>query len=92
MFARIFRMALKPGQGDGYAHAIDEKVIPILRKFAGFRDEIAMVSIWMGRKRLASASGNGRKTQKLTTAEGTRMSTMRSRRSWPARLKSAPTM
>ena len=44
MFARIFRMPLKPGQGDGYARAIDEKVIPILRKFAGFRNEIAMVS------------------------------------------------
>jgi len=44
MFARIFRADLKPGQGDGYARAIDQKVIPILRKFSGFRDEIAMVS------------------------------------------------
>lgn len=44
MFARIFRVALKPGQGDGYARAIEEKVIPVLRKFSGFRDEIAMVS------------------------------------------------
>ena len=44
VFTRIFRVALKPGQADGFARAIDEKVIPILRKFKGFRDEIAMVS------------------------------------------------
>ena len=44
MFARIFRVALKPGQGDSYARAIEHKVIPILEKFSGFRDEIAMVS------------------------------------------------
>jgi heme-degrading monooxygenase HmoA len=44
MFARIFRVALKPGQGDDYARAIEQKVIPILQKFSGFRDEIAMVS------------------------------------------------
>lgn len=44
MFARLFRVALKPGRGDGYARAIEEKVIPILQKFSGFRDEIAMVS------------------------------------------------
>jgi heme-degrading monooxygenase HmoA len=44
MFARIFRVALKPGEGDGYARAIKQKVIPILQKFSGFRDEIAMVS------------------------------------------------
>jgi len=44
MFARIFRVALKPGEGDGYARAIEQTVIPILQKFSGFRDEIAMVS------------------------------------------------
>src|SRR5437868_8873125 len=44
MFARIFRVALKPGQGDGYARAIEQKVIPILQKFSGFCDEIAMIS------------------------------------------------
>jgi heme-degrading monooxygenase HmoA len=44
MFARIFRVDLKPGQGDAYARAIEQKVIPILEKFRGFRDEIAMVS------------------------------------------------
>lgn len=44
MFARIFRVALKPGEGDAYARAIEQKVIPILQKFRGFRDEMAMVS------------------------------------------------
>ena len=44
MFARIFRVALKAGEGDGYARAIKQKVIPILQTFSGFRDEIAMVS------------------------------------------------
>ncbi len=44
MFVRIVTMDLKPGQGPGFAQAIDEKVIPILRRFTGFRDEIAMVS------------------------------------------------
>ena len=44
MFARIFRVALRPGQGDAYARAIEQKVIPILENFSGFRDEIAMVS------------------------------------------------
>ena len=44
MFARIFRVALKAGQGDEYTRAIEQKVIPILQKFTGFRDEMAMVS------------------------------------------------
>jgi heme-degrading monooxygenase HmoA len=44
MFVRIARTRLKPGLGPGYARAIEEKVIPILRRFAGFRDEIAMLS------------------------------------------------
>ena len=38
-------MALKPSQGDGYARAIEQKVIPILQKFGGFRDGLAMVSV-----------------------------------------------
>ena len=44
MFARILHMALKPGQGDAYARAMEQKVIPALQKFKGFRDEIVMVS------------------------------------------------
>ncbi len=44
MFVRIVSMNLKSGEGPGFARAIDEDVIPIMRKFTGFRDEIAMVS------------------------------------------------
>ena len=44
MFARIFSANLKPGAARGFARTIDEEVIPILRRFAGFRDEVAMVS------------------------------------------------
>lgn len=44
MFARILRVDLKPGQGPAYADAIENKVIPILRKFTGFRDEFGLVS------------------------------------------------
>ena len=44
MFARIFRAALNPGQGEGYTRAIEEMCIPMFQKFQGFRDEIAMVS------------------------------------------------
>ncbi len=43
-FARIVTVKLKPGVGPDYARTIDEVVIPIMRKCAGFRDEIAMVS------------------------------------------------
>jgi hypothetical protein len=82
MFSRIFRVALKPGQGDGYARAIEQKVIPILQKFSGFHDEIAMVSA--DGKGLASASGNGRKTQTLTSAQLTRMSAKHLSRLSPA--------
>ena len=44
MFARIFSVNLKPGMGSGFAQTIDREVIPIMRRCAGFRDEIAMVS------------------------------------------------
>lgn len=45
MFARIYRVNLKAGQSEAFMEAIDRKVVPILRKFTGFRDEIGMVSI-----------------------------------------------
>jgi len=45
MFARIVRMNLKPGEGPGYTRALDQEIIPTLRKFPGFTGEIAMVSI-----------------------------------------------
>lgn len=44
MFARIVRMNLKPGAGKGFARAIDDEIIPALRKYSGFTGEIAMVS------------------------------------------------
>ena len=44
MFARIVTMNLKSGEATGFAQAIDDQVIPMLRKFNGFRDEIAMTS------------------------------------------------
>lgn len=44
MFARIVTFSLKPGEGTGYARTLEQEAIPRLRKCAGFRDEIAMVS------------------------------------------------
>lgn len=44
MFARIVSMNLKPGERPSYARTTEEEVIPLLRKFTGFRDEIALVS------------------------------------------------
>lgn len=44
MFARIVRMKLRPDGGKGFARAIDDEIIPSLRKFTGFTGEIAMVS------------------------------------------------
>ncbi len=44
MFARIFSANLKVGEGPAYARTVGREVVPILRKFAGFRDEISMVS------------------------------------------------
>jgi hypothetical protein len=41
MYTRFLTVDLKPGQGPGYAAALDQKIIPILRTFPGFRDEIA---------------------------------------------------
>jgi hypothetical protein len=45
MFARIFRAALKPGRGDAYTRAVEQKVVPILQSFSGFRDEITIISL-----------------------------------------------
>lgn len=41
MYTRFLTVDLKPGQGPAYAVALDKKIIPILKTFAGFRDEIA---------------------------------------------------
>jgi quinol monooxygenase YgiN len=44
MFARIVQMDLKSGKGQEFTKAIDNEIIPTLRKFTGFVGEIAMVS------------------------------------------------
>lgn len=44
MFARIFRVHLKPLQGDAYTRAVEQKVAPVLQRSRGFRDEITMIS------------------------------------------------
>ena len=44
MYARILTVDMKPGQGGTYAKEIEQEIIPLLRTFPGFRDEIAGVS------------------------------------------------
>jgi heme-degrading monooxygenase HmoA len=43
MFARIVTIPLKAGTSREFAKAIEDSVIPLLRKHKGFRDEIAFV-------------------------------------------------
>ncbi len=45
MFVRMLTMAVKPGQRDGLAKVIEEKHIPVLRRFAGYRDQMSMLSL-----------------------------------------------
>jgi hypothetical protein len=40
----MLTMAVKPGQGSGLARLIEEKHIPVLEKFAGYRDQMSMLS------------------------------------------------
>lgn len=44
MFVRTVTINLKPGEASGYTQAIDQKIIPMMRACAGFRDEIVLVS------------------------------------------------
>ena len=44
MFTRTVRAPLKPGQGDAFTHLIEQKVLPILQKQKGFRDEVLLIS------------------------------------------------
>lgn len=44
MFSRIVTMHLKPNSVSHLAKAVEERVLPILRKQEGFRDEIFFVS------------------------------------------------
>ena len=44
MFSRIITMHLKPNSASQLAKAVEEQVLPVLRKQEGFRDEIFFVS------------------------------------------------
>jgi heme-degrading monooxygenase HmoA len=44
MFTRIVELTTKPGKNKQLADAIDEKVLPILKKQKGFVDETVFVS------------------------------------------------
>ena len=43
MYARTVRMQLKPNSVAEFTRTFEEKVIPLLRKQAGFKDEITFV-------------------------------------------------
>ena len=44
MFTRIVELTTKPGKNKQLSEAIDDKVLPILKKQKGFVDETAFVS------------------------------------------------
>ncbi len=44
MFVRILKMKLKPNEDKGLTRAVDQEIIPILKKFAGFAGEFTLVS------------------------------------------------
>ena len=53
MFTRIVELTTKPGRNRQLADAIDEKVVPILKKQKGFVDEAVFVSDKEGNRVLA---------------------------------------
>ena len=44
MFARIVSMRLKPNTSADFSQTIEKKILPILRKQKGFRDEITFIA------------------------------------------------
>ena len=44
MFARIVSMRLKPNVSAEFSQTIEKRILPILRKQKGFRDEIAFLA------------------------------------------------
>ena len=44
MFARIVTMRLKPNTTQEFTQTIEKKILPILRKQKGFRDEITFIA------------------------------------------------
>ena len=44
MFTRIVTMRLRPNSASDISQTIERKILPLLRKQAGFRDEITLIS------------------------------------------------
>ena len=44
MFARIVSMRLKPNMAAEFSQTIEKKILPVLRKQKGFRDEITFIA------------------------------------------------
>lgn len=44
MFARSVRMHLKPNSAAGFTQAMEQEIIPLLRKQKGFQDEITFLT------------------------------------------------
>jgi len=44
VFARIVSMRLKPNAAAEFSQTIEKKILPILRKQKGFRDEITLIA------------------------------------------------
>jgi heme-degrading monooxygenase HmoA len=68
MFARIVAMRLKPNAGAEFTQTIEKKILPILRKQKGFRDEMTFVtpdgteavgiSLWDGKQQAEAYSNS----------------------------------
>lgn len=44
MFARIVTMRLKPNTASEFSQTIEKKILPMLRKLKGFRDEVTLIT------------------------------------------------
>ena len=44
MFTRIVTMRLKPNSASEFTQTIEKKILPILRKQKGFRDEVTLIA------------------------------------------------
>ena len=66
MFARIVSMRLKPNMTAEFTQTIEKRVLPILRRQRGFRDEITFIT-QVERKLWESAYGiHGNKPRRTT--------------------------
>jgi hypothetical protein len=44
MFTRIVSMRLKPNSANEVSQTVEKKILPVLRKQAGFRDEVTLIA------------------------------------------------